>query len=278
MDGLGGDRTARAPWVIEEIPFQDLDRDQVRDDRQLFHGLAAASFVEITADLYTTNLVEYYRGDDEVTDWLSQQWEPEELQHGAVLKRYVETAWPEFDWNGAYRGFFEEYSRCCGVEGFAGTRALELAARCVVETGTSTFYRALSEMTDEPVLKRIATLISADEVRHYKHFYRFLRRYHACEGTSRLAIARTLWRRMTEVDAEDGLIAFKHVFLTANPGDEFQPGDYDEFRARARLLAMRHYPFDMAVRMMLKPLELSPPVVRAIVPPIVSTAQFWFLR
>ena len=70
-----------------------------------------------------------------MTDWLSGQWEPEELRHGAALKRYVQTAWPEFDWNAAYRGFFEEYSRCCGIEAFAGTRALELAARCVVETG-----------------------------------------------------------------------------------------------------------------------------------------------
>lgn len=277
MDELRDGRPDGAPWVIDEIPFQQLDRDQVHDDPQMFHGLAAASFIEITADLYTANLVDFYRGDAEVTDWLSNQWEPEELRHGAALKRYVETAWPEFDWNTAYRGFFAEYSRFCGGESLAATRALELAARCVVETGTATFYRALSEMTAEPVLKRLAGLIAADEVRHYKHFYRFFRRYHAGERNSRLAIARTLWRRMAEVDSEDGLIAFKHVFLTANPGGEFQLGDYHAFRARVRILAKQHYPFDMAVRMMLKPLELSSPVVRAIVPPIVSTAQFLFL-
>jgi hypothetical protein len=34
----------------------------------------------------------------------------------------------------------------------------------------------------------------------------------------------------------------------------------------------------MAVRMMLKPLELSPPVVRVIVPPMVSAARLLFLR
>jgi hypothetical protein len=56
-----------------------------------------------------------YRGDDEVTAWLSQEWEPEELRHGAALRRYVETAWPEFDWNAAYRAFFAEYSRCRGA-------------------------------------------------------------------------------------------------------------------------------------------------------------------
>jgi hypothetical protein len=278
MDDLSGSRPGGDPWPIDELPFQDLDRDEVHDDRQLFYMLAAASFVEITSDLYTGNLMTFYRGDDEVTAWLSQQWEPEELHHGAALKRYVETAWPEFDWNAGYRGFLAEYSGCCAVNLLAATQALELAARCVVETGTATFYRALSEMTAEPVLKQIAANISVDEVRHYKHFYRFFQRYHAREGTSRLAILRTLWQRATEVDVEDAFLAFKHVFLASNPGAEFQPADYDAFRARVRHLAKRHFPYDMAVRMMLKPLELSPPVVRVIAPPIISAARFLFLR
>jgi hypothetical protein len=69
---------------------------------------------------------------------LAVKWEPEELQHGATLKRYVETAWPEFDWNTAYRAFFAEYSRCCETDRFASTQELELTSRCVVETGTAT--------------------------------------------------------------------------------------------------------------------------------------------
>ena len=154
---------ARVAWLIDEIPFRDVDRDLVRDDQQLFYGVVAASFIEITADLHTANLAEFYRGDDEATEWLSQQWEPEELQHGATLKRYVESAWPDFDWNTAYRPFFAQYSRCCGVDVLATTRELEFAARCVVEIGTATFYPALSDMTGEPVLKQIAGLIAADE-------------------------------------------------------------------------------------------------------------------
>jgi hypothetical protein len=278
MDGLSDGGSAGAPWVIEDIRFQDLESDKVRDDRQLFYNLVVASFIEITSDLYTSNLVDFYRGDDEVTDWLSRQWEPEELRHGAALRRYVETAWPEFDWDAAYRDFFAEYSRYCAIEAFGATRGLEFAARCVVETGTATLYRALSDMTDEPVLKRIAALISADEVRHYKHFYRFFRRYHESEQTSRLAVLRMLWRRMGEVDAEDGFIAFRHTFLASNPGADFELRHYKAFRANMRRIAKRHYPFGMAVRMMLKPLELSPPVVRVIVPPIVFATQRLLLR
>lgn len=277
MDGLSSSRLDANSW-LDEIPFQDLDRDVVCDDRQLFYLVAAASFVEITSDLYTGNLVEFFRGDDEVTQWLSQRWEPEELQHGAALKRYVETAWPEFDWNAAYRAFLAEYSHYCAVALLAPTRALELAARCVVETGTATFYRALSDMAPEPVLKRITAAISVDEVRHYKYFYRFFQRHRKREGTSRLAVLRTLWERTAEVGDEDAFLSFKHVFLVTNPGSEFRRADYDAFRIGLRQLAKQHYSHEMGVRMMLKPLALSPSVVRVIVPPIVAASRILFLR
>jgi hypothetical protein len=270
MDGFSGGQKASTSWSIDDIPFQDLDHDAVRDDRQLFYSLAAGSFIEITSDLYTANLVAFYQGDDEVTGWLSEQWEPEELQHGAVLRRYVETAWPDFDWDAVYRGFLAEYSGHCGV---ADNQALELAARCVVETGTATAYRALSEMTAEPVLKRIAANISTDEVRHYKYFYRFFQRYRERERTGRFAVARTLWQRVNEVDVEDAFLAFKHVWLASNPGGEFRHRDYAEFRAHVWRSAGHHYPYNMAVRMLLKPLELNPTVVRGIVPPIVFATR-----
>lgn len=278
MDGFNDSRPGGATWSIEEIPFADLDRDEVHANCQLFYMLASASFVEITSNLYTDNLVAFYRGDDALTHWLSNNWEAEELQHGAALKRYVRTAWPEFDWEAGYRSFFEEYRHCCAVELLAETQALEMAARCVVETGTATFYRALSDMADEPVLKQLTANISSDEVRHYKNFYHAYLRYHEREGNGRFAILRTLWNRVSEVDNEDAFLAFKHVYLTANPGVDFKPADYEAFRAATRQLARRYYPHDMAVRMMLKPLELRPTVTRMIVPPMVSAARFLFLR
>src|ERR1700730_1568303 len=72
-----------------------LAHERVREDALLFYILASASFLEITSDLYTRNLVEFFRRDSEVIEWLENGWESEELQHGAALKRYVETAWPE---------------------------------------------------------------------------------------------------------------------------------------------------------------------------------------
>ena len=44
-----------------------------------------------------------------------------------------------------------------------GSRTGELIARCMVETGTSSYYTALGEATTEPVLKQVCKLIAADE-------------------------------------------------------------------------------------------------------------------
>jgi hypothetical protein len=267
-----------ASWSIDDIPYHALERERVRDNALLLYIVATAAFVEITSDVYTRNLADFFRGDDDVVDWLEHAWESEELQHGRALKRYVETAWPEFGWDDAYSGFLAEFLRFCSVDQLAETRALEMAARCVVETGTATLYRALAEVSPEPVLRAIATEIAADEVRHYKYFYRFFRRYREREQPSRTAVARTLWARIGEVDGEDAFYAFKHVYLACNPQTEFRQDDYAAFRAQLRPLAVRHFPHRMASKMLLKPLGLSAPVGRLVVPAVASASRLLFLR
>jgi hypothetical protein len=266
-----------ASWSIDYIPYHALERTRVKDNELLLYIVATAAFVEITSDVYTRNLADFFHGDADVVDWLRHAWESEELQHGGALKRYVETAWPDFGWDGAYRNFLGEFLRFCSVNQLAPSRALEMAARCVVETGTAAFYRALAEMSPEPVLRAIAGAISLDEVRHYKHFYRFFLRYREREQPSRTAVARTLWARIGEVDAEDAFYAFKHVYLARNPRAEFRDDDYAAFRARLRPLVVRHFPHRMASKMLLKPLGLSAPVGRLVAPAVASASRLMFL-
>jgi hypothetical protein len=267
-----------ASWSIDEIPYHTLERERVSDNALLLYLVATAAFVEITSDIYTRNLADFFRGDADVVDWLEHAWEREELQHGGALKRYVEIAWPDFGWDDAYQGFLAEFLGFCSVDQLAPTRALEMAARCVVETGTAAFYRALAEMSPEPVLRAIAAAISADEVRHYKHFYRFFLRYRGRERPSQAAVARTLWARIGEVDAEDAFYAFKHVYLAWNPHAEFRADDYAAFRTKLRPLAVRHFPHRMASKMLLKPLGLSARVGRLAVPAVTSASRLLFLR
>jgi hypothetical protein len=265
-DGTALPQTRRARWAIDDVPYGEIDAGRLRDETRLFELVAAASFVEITSELYTRNLVAYYHGDVEVTAWLQEGWQREEVQHGAALRRYVETAWPDFDWERAYQSFLGEYSELCAVERLSESRALEMVARCVVETGTSSFYRMLSAVAPEPVLRRLALNISADEVDHYKHFYRYFRRYAARERTGRTAVLRTLIRRVVEVDAEDAACAFKHVHLVAYPGAAYRTSDYDAFRRHIRDIARVHYRYDAAVKMLLRPLELGGTANRIVIP------------
>lgn len=265
-------------WSLADVPYDRIDVASLRDNERLFQLVAAASFVEITSGTYTRNLVEFYSGDAEVIDWLEGGWQHEEVQHGNALRRYVETAWPEFDWERAYRGFFGEYEALCAVEHLAETRALEMVARCVVETGTASFYRMLSDAAPEPVLRQLAARISADEVDHYKHFFRYFRRYAAAERPGRAAVARMLWRRMAEVDSEDAICAFKHVTLVANPAHPFHPDDYQAFRQSVRVMAQQHYNYEMAVKMMLKPLQLGGLVSRVAVPSATALTRLYLFH
>ena len=159
------DSTHVMPWRIEDIDLSRIDRRKAASNEHLLLLLCAASFIESGTDLYTSNLSTYFNDDPEVSSWLNNEWEPEEMQHGRALKTYINHVWPEFDWDTAFKNFFAEYSLTCSVEDFEKTRALEMVARCVVETGTATLYRAINECSDEPVLKQLTDNIRIDEVR-----------------------------------------------------------------------------------------------------------------
>lgn len=269
--------TRGLPWHVDEIDFSGLVADRVRDDDTLFFLLVSASFVEIESDLYARNLGAFYAGDDDLLDWLNAHWEHEEVQHGRALRRYVRHAWPEFDWDAAHRGFAAEYRARCTLDAFEPDRALELAARCVVETCTATYYRTLHAYTSEPVLKRLTGHIKDDEVRHYSHFLRGFERHQHDAPRSRWTILRTLVRRMNEARDDDGEIAFRHAWAVRRPERAFQPRDYAAFTAEVKRIMRQHFPTKMAVRMLLKPLRLPPAVQRPLLPLLARTAGLVFI-
>ena len=263
----------RQAWRLEDIPFDTIDTASVRDNEFLFLSLASASFVEILADTYSGNLIEHFKGNSEVTDWLSQFWQNEETQHGRALKKYVQTVWPEFDWERAHEGFRTEYSSLCTIEQLEEKPALELVARCVVETGTSTLYSALQDYAPEPVLKQLMNNIRADEVAHYGHFRRHFESYNAIERHGVFAIIATIWRRLREIGGEDSYIAFKHVYMGRHPDKAFVRADWRAYNKAVKRLARHHYPYLMAVKMLIKPIPMVEPLKRLLQWPLVGLAM-----
>jgi hypothetical protein len=266
------------PWRIEDIDLTRIDRQRAVVNEDLLLLLCAASFIESGSDLYTVNLTTFFNGDPEVSAWLNNEWEPEELQHGRALKAYIHHVWPEFDWDTAFANFFEEYSKTCSVEQFEKSRALEMVARCVVETGTATLYRAINDCSDEPVLKEITDNIRTDEVRHYKHFFKYFKKYNRAEGNGRLAVLGALMRRVMEIKNEDSEIALRHVFAIRYP-ERVNDSDYNRERAaRVNRLVRRNLSADMCVKMLLKPLDLPAKIQPSVHYPLAKITQHVFFR
>ena len=239
-----------ARWNYQEIAYDAIDKERLRDNDFLFKVVAIASFIEITSDLYEKNLVEFYAGDEEIVGWLESTWEPEELQHGKALRRYVQTVWPDFDWDKAYKGFRNEYSAYCTLDEFQPSRAREMLARMVVETGTSTLYRAMTDYAksiDEPILAEIAHNIHKDEVYHYEEFDKGFEKYNKEEHLGRTEITKVIYARLKMASDEDVFIAHKYIA----PGE-----DFDAFKAKTKEFAKQFYPYKMAVKMLMHPLHL----------------------
>jgi hypothetical protein len=263
---------ARPHWSLDDIPWHMIRQDAVAQTEAFFYLVATASLMESATDLYTENLIDYFVGDEEVTSWLEKYWLPEELQHGKALRRYVEVAWPEFDWEPARRLFVEEFKPFCDTS-LESRRSLEMASRCVVETGTASYYRTLSRSSPDPVLATLTRRIAEDEVRHYKHFYRFFRKYRDVESPRRGAILRALWRRLRMTGGDDSFIVLKHVYGAHHPGEPYNLGVYRRVRRECRQLVRDHFPHEMSVRMLLKPLGLGPQAQRLTLPVIAALAR-----
>jgi len=255
-------------WSLNDIPFNAIDVTAVRADEFLFITLASASFVEILAQIYSANLIEHFVGNTDITDWLKTHWQPEEIQHGQALKTYVNAVWPEFAWEQGHAHFRDEYTRCCTVEQLEPQRALELIARCVVETGTSTFYRALYNYTNEPVLRGLLKKIKTDEAAHYNFFRQQFILLNVGKLYSIREIFATIWRRVCEVRGEDAYIAVRHVYETKCSDISFSDAHWQAYNKQVKRLARRYYPYKMAMQMLLKLI----PMVDAIKRPV-----SWFL-
>lgn len=250
------DNEHKRHWTLADIPFDRIDRDKIERDENLFFVLVGASLVESGSDIYTELLVEHFGEHSEVSQWLATQWESEELQHGRALRQYVEHAWPEFAWSETQRAFLAEYSTYCSPLMLEPSRALELAARCVVETGTAALYRALHDYTDEPVLKQLAANIWSDEVNHYKHFYFYFNQYNQHEHNGRWKITKTLINRLAEIRNEDADCAVRHSFATAYPNESCDSEHYRAVSSNARTLVTHNMTSSMMIKMFLKPLDL----------------------
>jgi len=198
--------TVMSHWSFDDIPWDAFDPHRV--DPGILRVVKAAALTERNSPQYARYLHNVFDDDADFANEIDR-WAAEEAQHGETLGRWAEMADPTFNFQATFRHFTEEYVIPTEVDASVrGSRSGEMVARCVVETGTSSFYSALRDATDEPVLKDICRRIAGDEFRHYKLFYGTLKRTLKIESVPRRHRLRVALSRMQE--SEDDELAFAY--------------------------------------------------------------------
>ncbi len=241
-------------WHFEDVAWDSFD--PARLDPGVVPLVKAAAMVERNAADYVTYLTRVF-ADDPAFQAAVEHWGVEETQHGDALGRWGMLADPGWSFEEAFARYRAGYQIDIRADAsIRGSRTGELIARCMVETGTSSYYTALAEATDEPVLKQVCRLIAADEYRHFKLFYDHMKRYLARENLSFLRRLKVAAGRIGE--SEDDELAY--AFHCGNE-DVSIPYSHDRCIAGYMSGAMGYYRFrhiERGMGMVFKSIGLEP--------------------
>ena len=262
---------ATTHWTLEDIDWSAFDPGAV--DEELLAVVKTAALVEANSEDYVTYLHNVFP-DDEAFKRAADYWGEEEAQHGLALGRWAELADKQFSFDASLKYFRSVYSLPLEVaQSVRGSRGGELLARCVVESGTCSFYSAIRDFTDEPVLRQICHRIAQDESKHYRLFFEHGRNYPQPAMWERLRIA--LGRVLETEDDE-----FGYAYYSANhlAESDLKPYDRAECAGTYQRMATSMYRAEhvrTVVHMIALALGVRPqhPLVRAI-----GRVGWWSLR
>lgn len=250
-----------AGWTLDDIDWSKFDPSKV--DAALLASMKAASLVEYNAPDYVAYLTRVFQESGEETLAHIRRWGDEEVQHGLALGRWAEMADPHFDFQSAFARFRAGYRpphfENDSDRSVRGSRRGEMIARCVVESGTSSFYSAIRDASEEPVLKEIAGRIAADEFRHYRLFFETL---HA-QPEPELPFWRRLHVAVTRVrESDDDELSYAYYCANVPAAQETAiPYDRAQFarayHAKAMTLYTRRH-IDKLVQMVAKAVGANP--------------------
>ena len=261
-------------WTLDDIHWESFDPTKV--EQGLLAAVKSAALVELNAPDYVTYLQRVFRDAGAKTLSDIERWGREEVQHGLALGRWAELADPGFDFESAFARFRAGYKaphfQADDPDSVRGSRRGEMIARCVVESGTSSFYSAIRDAAGEPVLKEIAGRIAADEFRHYKLFFETL---HAQDEPELPWWRRVLVAATRVNESSDDELAYAYYCANVPAAEELSvPYNRKRFarayHARAMGLYRRHH-IGKLVQMVAKSIGADPQgkLTRA------ATAMLW---
>jgi hypothetical protein len=241
-------------WHIEQVSWDRFDPSKI--DPGIIPLVKAAAMVEKNGVDYSKYLNGVFIDDPDFRQ-AADNWAVEEVQHGDALGKWAMLADPTWNFDESFERYRNGYKIDINADAsIRGSRTGELIARCMVEIGTSSYYTALGEQTEEPVLKEVCKLIAADEYRHFKLFYDHMKRYLAREKLSFLQRLRVAAGRIGE--SEDDELAFAF-----HCGNDAVGVPYDHNRCIAGYMSRamgyyRYHHIERGMGMMFKAIGLQP--------------------
>jgi hypothetical protein len=248
-------------WTMDDVHWSLFD--PLRVEPTLLAAVKAAALVEYNAPDYVSYLKRVFA--DAGPDILAsiEQWGREETQHGRALGRWAEMADPDFKLEDAFARFRKGYTAPHLVNNddgsVRGSRRGEMIARCVVESGTSSYYSAIRDASEEPVLKEIAGRIAADEYRHYKLFYDTLN----AQAEPDISFWKKLWIAVGRVrESDDDELAYSYYCANVPPEKEtitpYKRKKYSRLAGQTSMTIYHRHHVQKLVQMVVKVLGADP--------------------
>ena len=248
-------------WTLDDVRWDRFDPSKTTP--RMVAAIKAAALVEMNAPDYVAYLKRVFKDAGPEVHAAIEQWGGEESQHGRALGRWAEMADPTYKVSEAFArfraGYKPEHFQNGDDASIRGSRRGEMIARCVVESGTSTYYTAIKDATEEPVLKEIAGRIAADEFRHYKLFFETL---HAQDEPDlplwkKLAVAAG---RITESDDDEIAYAYycANVPASETARTPYQRARYAKVAAGILNTIYRRHHIQKLVQMVAKAVGAAP--------------------
>jgi rubrerythrin len=261
-------------WKMEDIPWDRLDKSKA--DADLIKVVKAAALVEYNAATYADYLCKVFEG-DAAFQQLARDWAIEEVQHGETLGKWaelVDPSWNLLDAVAKFRaGYQPEHFTGEVSASVRGSRSGEMIARCMVETGTSSYYSAIGASIDEPVLKEICAKIAGDEFRHYKLFYDTLNRYLDAEKMTRTKRLKVALSRIAE--SEDDELSYAFYAANANDNEVYDRKTWNTEYMKRAYSYYKKPQVDRAVSMVFKACGFDP---KGIAGKGASKLAWWLIR
>jgi hypothetical protein len=248
-------------WTMDDVHWSLFDPARV--DPALLSAIKAAALVEYNAPDYVIYLKRVFADAGPATMAALEQWGREEAQHGRALGRWAEMADPKFNLEQAFTRFRKGYTPAhfaLSEKGSVrGSRRGEMIARCVVESGTSSYYSAIRDACEEPLLNEIAGRIAADEYRHYKLFYDTLN----AQSEPDLGFWRKLWIAVGRVrESDDDELAYSYYCANVLPEEEpekpYNRRKYSRLAGQSSMGVYHRHHIQKLVQMVIKALGANP--------------------